>query len=236
MAPPVTSRQIAVVVGTFGAGALLLILLRRRRSHFAVLQVLRAIDEVHARDPAADPLTGEPQELAYAKGMTKWLRRLVPDPSPALQVACRAQHLERWLYPRDTYPRTKEGYFQWRTNAKLAHGRRAAALLQDAGLGHLADRVAYIISKKGIGCDPESQAMEDAACLVFLEEGASKFIRQEADKGVDFIVNIFRKTWGKMSPEAHALALQLNLPADVGAIVAKALADDPPAPSVSGDP
>eukprot|EP00667_Euglena_gracilis_P018890 EG_transcript_20149 len=226
-------RPILLAVGACGVVGVavgLAVRQRRRQAALAMAQLaqqlraaLEEIDTLHAADPAKDPATGMALELLYAEGMTKWLRRLVPDPSPALQIACRAQHLERWLHPRDAFPKTKEGYLQWRTAAKVAHGKRAAEILERNGLGDLTAAVEFIVQKKGLGVNEESQAMEDAACLVFLEDGASKFIAQLEEKGVDFIVNIFQKTWGKMSERGRALALTLDLPPDVTAVVTQAL-------------
>lgn len=59
---------------------------------------LRLIDEAHAEDPrtAAGEDGGTiPYELHYAHKMTRWLAARCPDASPALQLACRAQHFKR---------------------------------------------------------------------------------------------------------------------------------------------
>jgi len=56
---------------------------------------LELIDEAHARDPRS--AEGVPQELRYAQKMTRWLALRCPDASPALQLACRAQHFRRFV-------------------------------------------------------------------------------------------------------------------------------------------
>jgi hypothetical protein len=60
---------------------------------------LRLIDEAHAQDPRTAPSEDGSgivaYELQYAQKMTKWLAALCPDASPALQLACRAQHFRR---------------------------------------------------------------------------------------------------------------------------------------------
>lgn len=62
-------------------------------------KALELIDEAHTRDPNKIPApdgSGElPYELHYAQKMTRWLAQRYPDASPALQVACRAQHFRR---------------------------------------------------------------------------------------------------------------------------------------------
>ncbi len=92
---------------------------------------LKLIDEAHAQDPnkatasrkgspspsASSPSAsaGEvPYEVHYAEKMTRWLARRCPSASPALQLACRAQHFRRWEIPRDSYPMTRAGYLTWR--------------------------------------------------------------------------------------------------------------------------
>lgn len=62
---------------------------------------LRLIDEAHADDPRrVSPPDGSedvPYELDYARKMTRWLALRCPGASPALQLACRAQHFRRFV-------------------------------------------------------------------------------------------------------------------------------------------
>lgn len=67
---------------------------------------LKLIDQVHAQDPRSveGRILGHggekgpvPFELDYASKMTLWLAKRKPDPSPALQLACRAQHFRRYI-------------------------------------------------------------------------------------------------------------------------------------------
>lgn len=61
---------------------------------------VRLIDEAHAGDPntiPGDDGTTIPYELHYARKMTRWLALRKPDASPALQLACRAQHFRRFV-------------------------------------------------------------------------------------------------------------------------------------------
>jgi hypothetical protein len=75
-------------------------------------RALAAIDRLHAEDPAREG--GEPAELVYARRMSAALARLVEAPSEELQLAVRAQHLQRWTLPRDAHPAGKAGYHAWR--------------------------------------------------------------------------------------------------------------------------
>jgi len=76
---------------------------------------IRLIDEAHAKDPrTVDSEDGQiPYELQYARKMTRWLARRKPDASPALQLACRAQHFRRYVSPLTTYLTQVEARLTW---------------------------------------------------------------------------------------------------------------------------
>ena len=79
------------------------------------------------------------------------------------------------------------------------------------------------MQKKHLRSDAEAQTLEDAACLVFLENYFADFAtRHEPEK----IIDILRKTWAKMSPDGHKAALGLvgSLPEDAKRLVESALA------------
>jgi len=71
--------------------------------------------------------------------------------------------------------------------------------------------VATWVSKTGLKTNPGTQALEDAACLVFLENEIAGFAVQHAEYPREKFVEIIRKTWRKMSPNAQALAKTLTL-------------------------
>jgi hypothetical protein len=75
--------------------------------------------------------------------------------------------------------------------------------------------------------NPGTQALEDAACLVFLENEIAAFAAQHADYPREKFVEILRKTWRKMSPTAQAAARSLTLPPPIAALVADALSGVP---------
>jgi Domain of unknown function (DUF4202) len=182
------------------------------------------LDAAHAADPkrAAD---GRAAELVYAERMEAWVVRLVPDCSPLLLLAARGQHLERWLTPRTTFPEGKAGYLAWRRSLYVKQAERARELLLQAGMSVAeAAEVATWIAKSGLKTNPGTQALEDAACLVFLENEIGAFAAQHADYPAEKFVEIIRKTWRKMSPAAQQAALGLALPAPIAALVQAAVA------------
>ena len=182
------------------------------------------IDAAHAVDPhkAAD---GRAAELVYADRMEAWVAKLVPAAPPLLRLAARSQHLERWSVPRTSFPMDRPGYLQWRKSLYTKQAERARALLLQAGVAAAeAAEVAVWVSKTGLKSNPGTQALEDAACLVFLENEISAFAAQHAEYPREKFVDIIRKTWRKMSPGAQELARGLVLPPGIAALVQEALA------------
>lgn len=181
------------------------------------------IDAAHAADPHRTP-DGRPAELVYADRAEAWVVRLVPDAAPALRLAARSQHLERFLVPRTSFPDGKAGYHAWRRSLYTKQAERARELLLQAGVA--ADEAADVatwVSKTGLMKNAGTQALEDAACLVFLENEIADFAKQHAEYTREKFVEILRKTWKKMSPAAQQFALALDLPPAIGALVKEAV-------------
>lgn len=182
------------------------------------------IDLVHAADPKRTP-DGRAAEIVYADRMEAWVARLVPAATPLLRLAARCQHLERWSVPRATFPEGKAGYLKWRQSLYKKQAERAKGLLLQAGLSAAeADEAATWVAKTALKTNPGTQALEDAACLVFLENEIADFAAQHADYPEAKFVDIIRKTWKKMSPAAQSAALGLNLPPGIAALVRAAVA------------
>jgi tRNAThr (cytosine32-N3)-methyltransferase len=183
-----------------------------------------AIDAAHAADPnrASD---GRAAELVYAERMENWVNRLVPEAPPVLRLAARCQHLERWSVSRTSYPEGKAGYLAWRKSLYFRQAGHARTLLLAAGVpdGEAADAANWV-AKSGLKTNAGTQALEDAACLVFLENEIGAFASEHAAYPREKFVDIVRKTWRKMSPEAHKLALGLPLPPAIADLVRDAVA------------
>lgn len=182
------------------------------------------IDVAHAADPhkATD---GRAAELFYADRMEQWVAKLVPAVPPLLRLAARCQHLERWSVPRASFPMGRPGYLGWRKSLYAKQAARAHALLLQAGVAaNEAAEAAVWVSKTGLRTNPGTQALEDAACLVFLENEISAFAAQHAEYPREKFVDIIRKTWRKMSLRAQELARGLALPPGIAALVQEAIA------------
>lgn len=189
----------------------------------AYAQARAAVDTAHAADPnrTADD---RPAELVYADRMEAWVARTAAEPTPLLRLAARCQHLERWSVPRASFPEGKVGYLNWRRSLYTKQAERARALLLEAGVAaDEAAEVATWVSKTGLKTNAGTQALEDAACLVFLENEIGAFAAQHADYPREKFVEIIRKTWRKMSPRGQELVRTLALPPGNAALVDDAL-------------
>jgi len=182
------------------------------------------IDDANAADPNRVE-TGDgprPAELVYGERMSKALGQIYPDASEPLQLAVRAQHLMRWTSPRSDFPMDRKGYHAWRNTAKKKHAEDVSGILSRAGYAHdEIDTVQALVRKEGLKRDPDAQALEDVACLVFLEHYFSAFA---AKHDHEKLIGIIRKTWAKMSEKGHEAALKLPLDAESAKLVAEALA------------
>ena len=188
---------------------------------YRLSDIFALIDEANGRDPEMAGDEQIPAALLYGQRMSDALDGFLPDAGEELRIACRAQHLERWLLPRSDYPMTRPGYHAWRNEQKRRHADRVSELMAQAGYDETARaRVASLVRKEGIKRDAEAQTLEDIACLVFLEHYAAAFAAGHDEAKV---IDILRKTWRKMSAQGHDAALKLPLDASIKAAVGKAL-------------
>ncbi len=189
------------------------------------------IDQAHAADPQR-ALDGRAAELVYADRLEAWVTQVAAEPTLLLRLAARCQHLERWSVPRATFPLDRGGYLRWRKSLYTKQSERARTLLLEAGMSDAeAAEVATWVSKTGLATNPGTQALEDAACLVFLENEIGTFATQHADYPREKFVGILAKTWRKMSSRARQLAGGLALPEGIAALVREATTSTPTPPS-----
>lgn len=185
-------------------------------------------DAANAADPNKETVDGReyPKELLYAQRMSDMLDRFAPDAPEAVKLAVRAQHIERWKVPRSNYPMDRTGYLQWRTGLYKYHAETAGRLMKEAGYDDdMIARVQAAVGKRGIKVNPETQLLEDVVDLVFIEHYMLDFAGQHPDYDEEKWIGIIRKTWQKMSKEAHefALAGKIRLPEPLVPLILKSI-------------
>lgn len=173
------------------------------------------IDAANARDPAG-------QAELYGQRMTETLAAFDPDAPETLKLAARAQHVERWTIPRESYPEGRIAYLTWRKELQKHHANRASEIM--AACGYAQEeiaRTASLLKKERLKQDPDAQTLEDVICLVFLRYEAEPFIAKHPDEKVR---DILSKTAKKMSTRGLAAAGQVPMGERLRRLLMEALA------------
>jgi hypothetical protein len=181
------------------------------------------IDVENAQDPNTEISQSIPfpKELLYSNRMYERLMRFRPNASEAVQIASKAQHICRWEIPRESYPMDRLGYLKWREDLKKFHAKTTAAILEKSGYdAEFIARVSFLIEKKLLKKDEETQLLEDVICLVFLEYYFDTFVQKH---DTEKMKNIILKTWNKMSDNGHQEALKINYSASNLDLIKEAL-------------
>jgi hypothetical protein len=174
-------------------------------------EAFAVIDAANAADPNVIEWQGEQWPRAQLQGVlaTEWLERLDPQAGNEVFMAARAHHVRRWAIARTSYPEGRSGYLRWRRDLKEVHADVVAALLPGAGVAPASvARVQALVRKTGLGHDPETQLVEDAICLTFIE---TQFEELAARLDHDRLVTAVKKTIVKMSDRAVALVAQTRI-------------------------
>ena len=145
-----------------------------------------------------------------------------PDADEAWLLAARAHHLRRWEVPRTDYEPGKAGYLKWKRDQRARHARDVGSLLAEVEY-EAADieRVQSLVRRDHLASDAGSQAVEDAACLVFIE---TQLVDVAAKLDHDHVIDVIRKTARKMSPKALNAVAQIPLGEAEKSLLAAALA------------
>ena len=191
-----------------------------------------AIDAANGQDPNVVVVRGRELPLALAHGQlaAEWIGRLVDEADEALLLAARAHHLRRWEVRRDSYPSGRPGYLRWRRDQKARHASDVAGILTTCGYEATEiERVQQLIRRENI---VGAQAVEDAACLVFIEtQLGSLAARMEHD----LMIEVIRKTARKMSAAGIGLVASIPLStADVSLLGEAIGSDEPDRPQQNG--
>ncbi|MEQ6118593.1 DUF4202 domain-containing protein [Reichenbachiella sp. MALMAid0571] len=189
-----------------------------------ISNIFAKIDEINVQDPNIEESEGQsyPKEILYSQRMTDMLHDYVTNPSEALQIAARGQHIKRWSIPRSDYPMDRKGYLKWRTQLKIFHGELVAEILKSEECSEdFIKEVVELITKKNLKKDSQSKTLEDVICLVFLKYYFKDFAAKSTHEK---LIDIVQKTWGKMTEQGHEAALKLPFEEKELKIIKEALA------------
>ena len=180
-------------------------------------------DQANEKDPNREEFQGETyaKEVLYAIRMTDKLNEFAPNAPEALQLTARCQHICRWEIPRESYEMNKIGYLKWRQDLKKFHAEKAGGILKSIGYDQKTiDNVAFLLEKKQLKKNEDTQTLEDVICLVFLEFYFEPFAKKYSEEK---LIDILQKTWRKMSEKGQKTALKLPLSETSLTLVSKAL-------------
>ena len=188
-----------------------------------LLKAFELFDKANNQDPNREEFQGKEyaKEVLYAIRMTNKLNSFAPKASEAMQLTARCQHICRWEIPRDSYEMNRVGYLKWRQDLKKFHAAKASEILNKVGYDdQTIHKVAFLLEKKQLKKNEETQTLEDVICLVFLEYYFEPFALKYSE---DKLIDILQKTWKKMSEKGQEAALKLPLSKDALTLVGKAL-------------
>jgi len=185
-------------------------------------KAFETFDAYNSGDPNEEVFDGKsyPKELLYAQRMTEKLNQFAPGSPEYLQLAARCQHIGRWEIPRASYAMDKKGYLQWR-NAEKFHQAKIAeqVLISCRYQPEIIEKVKFLLLKKELNTNPDTQVLEDVVCLVFIEYYLEEFAAKHDDEKV---IDILRKTMKKMSARALDAAGSVKLSARMGKLLTEA--------------
>lgn len=185
-------------------------------------QAFSHFDVYNYRDPNTEMWKGKsfPKELLYAIRMSERLEKFAPGSPPHVKMAVRSQHIGRWEIARNTYPMDRKGYLQWRNALKFHHAKIAGEILETCGFAAAEiEKVRFLLLKKELHSNAETQLVEDVICLVFIEFYLEEFASRHDDEKV---IDILRKTMQKMSSRAIEEVATIRLSDKIAALVTAA--------------
>ena len=174
-------------------------------------KAIAAFDAYNNNDPNLEVLEGRsvPKEILYALRMTERLQRFAPTAHESVKLAARCQHIGRWEIPRSSYPINKKGYLQWRSEEKMHHAKIAESILTNCAYdSEMIEKVKFLVQKKELYTNADTQLLEDVVCLVFIEFYLEEFAaKHDGEK----VIDIIRKTVKKMSAAAIEDVSQISV-------------------------
>jgi hypothetical protein len=185
-------------------------------------KAIEAFDAYNENDPNKEEYNGKvfSKEVLYAYRMTERLHQFAPDASEYLKLAARCQHIGRWEIAREHFPMDKKGYLQWRNQEKIHHAKVAEEILKTCQYdSETIDKVKFLVLKKELFTNADTQLLEDVICLVFIEFYIDAFAAKHDDEKV---VDIIKKTLKKMSVKGIDSALKISVSKKIASLIQQA--------------
>ncbi len=192
-------------------------------------RTIELIDAANGEDPNQVEIDGKvwPKELLYSQRMSDMLQRYAPDTDEVMQLAIRAQHIQRWKSPRADFPMNRQGYLQWRTALYKFHAETLGKLMAETGYEEAdIERAGKAVGKRALKVNQDTQLLEDVVDLVFIEHYMLEFAGRHPEYDEEKWLEIIRKTWKKMSEQGQQFALSgaIKLPEPLLPLIQKAIA------------
>ena len=182
-------------------------------------RAIEAFDAYNQNDPNKEEHNGKvfSKEVLYAQRMTNWLNQFAPDAPDYVKLAARCQHIGRWEIARDHFPMDKKGYLQWRNQEKIHHAKVAEEILNACQYAsETIDKVKFLVLKKELFTNTDTQLLEDVICLVFIEFYIEAFAAKHDDEKV---VDIIKKTLKKMSSKGIDSAQKISVSKKIASLI-----------------
>jgi len=184
---------------------------------------ITTFDAYNLNDPHQEEFEGKmvSKELLYAQRMSQRLDDFYPAAPEYLKLAAHCQHIGRWEIPRESYAMDKKGYLQWRNVLKTHHAKLAEQILQSCRYNEeLIGKVKFLLVKKELYTNSDTQILEDVICLVFIEYYLEEFAEKHEPQKV---VDILQKTLKKMSPRAIEEAAKIPVSEKIKILIHQAI-------------
>ena len=186
-------------------------------------KAITTFDAYNLNDPHQEEVEGKlvSKEGLYAQRMSARLDDFYPSAPEYLKLAAHCQHIGRWEIPRESYPMDKKGYLPWRNVLKTHHAKLAEQILQSCRYDEeTIEKVKFLLLKKELFTNPDTKALEDVICLVFIEHYLDEFVAKHEPQKV---VDILQKTLKKMSPRAIEEAAKIPVSEKIKVLIHQAL-------------
>jgi hypothetical protein len=160
------------------------------------------------------------KETLYGLRMSIWLNKYAPESADAVKLAARSQHIGRWESERKDFPMDRVGYLKWRSQLAIHHAGIAGGILDSLGYDRsLIENVKFLLQKKQLKQNAETQLLEDVIFLVFVEHYLEVFAAKHEDEKV---VDIIAKTLKKVSNNAIQMSGSIYLSERIKGLIGKA--------------